>query len=93
MRGCACGRFCNERVHAFLDRPSEGDRPCPWIDAAHVKVRQAGRILAIGVNAMAGASCWAWTSVRPKPTLSETACSQTACCASARGAVCAASSG
>lgn len=52
-------RLCeeiDERVHAFLDRPIEGDWPYLWIDATYVKVRQAGRvvpaavIVAVGVN-------------------------------------------
>src|SRR3984893_15069214 len=41
-------RLCEEidqRVRAFLDRPIEGDWPYLWIDAAYVKVRQAGRIV------------------------------------------------
>jgi len=47
----------DERVHAFLDRPIEGDWPYLWIDATYVKTRQAGRIVsvavivAVGVNA------------------------------------------
>jgi transposase-like protein len=39
-------RLCediDERVHAFLDRPIEGDWPYLWIDATYVKVRQNGR--------------------------------------------------
>ena len=39
-------RLCeeiDERVQAFLDRPIEGDWLYLWIDAAYVKVRQAGR--------------------------------------------------
>jgi len=53
-------RLCeeiDERVHAFLERPIEGDWPYLWIDATYVKVRQAGRIVsvavivAVGVNA------------------------------------------
>lgn len=52
-------RLCadiDERVHAFLDRPIEGDWPYVWIDATYVKVRSAGRIvsvaaiIAVGVN-------------------------------------------
>ncbi|MDQ2106742.1 IS256 family transposase [Azospirillum isscasi] len=52
-------RLCeeiDERVHAFLNRPLEGDWPFVWLDATYVKVRQDGRIvslaaiLAIGVN-------------------------------------------
>ncbi len=53
-------RLCaeiDERVHAFLDRPLEGDWPFVWLDATYIKVRQAGRIvsvaatIAVGVNA------------------------------------------
>ena len=52
-------RLCSEideRVHAFLDRPIEGDWPYLWIDATYVKGREAGRIvskaviIAVGVN-------------------------------------------
>ena len=52
-------RLCeelDEKVHAFLDRPIEGDWPYLWIDATYVKVRQNGRIvsaaviIAVGVN-------------------------------------------
>ena len=45
-------RLCeeiSERVHAFLDRPIEGDWPYLWIDATYVKVRQAGRIVSVAV--------------------------------------------
>jgi len=41
-------RLCGEidgRVHAFLDRPIEGDWPYLWINATYVKVREAGRIV------------------------------------------------
>ncbi len=53
-------RLCediDDRVHAFLDRPIEGDWPYLWLDATYVKTRQAGRIVsvavivAVGVNA------------------------------------------
>src|SRR5512139_1268419 len=47
-------RLCEEidqRVKAFLDRPIEGDWPYLWIDATYVKVRQAGRIVSVAVNA------------------------------------------
>jgi putative transposase len=53
-------RLCAEidgRVHDFLGRPIEGDGPYLWLDATHVKVREAGRIvpvavtIAVGVNA------------------------------------------
>lgn len=43
-------RLCaeiDERVHAFLDRPLEGDWPYLWIDATYVKQRQAGRIVSV----------------------------------------------
>jgi putative transposase len=36
-------------VHAFLDRPIEGDWPYLWIDATYVKVREAGRIVSVAV--------------------------------------------
>jgi putative transposase len=45
-------RLCeeiDERVHAFLERPLEGDWPYLWIDATYVKVRQAGRIVSVAV--------------------------------------------
>jgi putative transposase len=45
-------RLCaeiDERVHAFLDRPLEGDWPYLWIDATYVKVREAGRIVSKAV--------------------------------------------
>jgi len=50
-----CGEI-DERVHAFLDRPIEGNWPYLWIDATYVKSREAGRIvskaviIAIAVN-------------------------------------------
>ena len=53
-------RLCAEtdgRVHDFLGRPIEGDRPYLWLDATYVKVREAGRVvpvavtIAVGVNA------------------------------------------
>jgi transposase-like protein len=50
-------RLCEEigdRVRAFPDRPIEGDRPCLWIDAAYVKVRQNGRIVSVAVTAAVG---------------------------------------
>jgi putative transposase len=46
-------RLCaeiDEKVKAFLHRPIEGDWPYLWIDATYVKVRQNGRIVAVGVN-------------------------------------------
>ncbi len=45
-------RLCaeiDERVHAFLDRPLEGDWPYLWIDATYVKQREAGRIVSVAV--------------------------------------------
>ena len=45
-------RLCveiDERVHAFLDRPLEGDWPYLWIDATYVKCREAGRIVSKAV--------------------------------------------
>ncbi|MBY8965063.1 IS256 family transposase [Algiphilus sp. NNCM1] len=50
-------RLCeeiDERVHAFLDRPIEGDWPYLWIDATYVKVRQAGRIISVAVIVAVG---------------------------------------
>jgi transposase-like protein len=46
-------RLCEEiddKVKAFLGRPIEGDWLYLWIDATYVKVRQAGRIVSVGVN-------------------------------------------
>jgi len=45
-------RLCEEldqKVHAFLDRPIEGDWPYLWIDVTYVKVRQNGRIVSVAV--------------------------------------------
>jgi Transposase and inactivated derivatives len=45
-------RLCaeiDERVHAFLERPIEGDWPYLWIDATYLKVREAGRIVSVAV--------------------------------------------
>jgi putative transposase len=52
-------RLCeeiDERVHAFLQRPIEGDWPYLWIDATYVKVRQAGRIVSVAVIVAVGAN-------------------------------------
>jgi putative transposase len=52
-------RLCeeiDERVHAFLDRPIEGDWPYLWIDATYVKQRQAGRIVSVAVIIAVGAN-------------------------------------
>ncbi len=45
-------RLCSEideRVHALLSRPIEGDWPYLWIDATYVKAREAGRIVSKAV--------------------------------------------
>ena len=50
-------RLCediDERVHAFLERPIEGDWPSLWIDATYVKVRQKGRIVSVAVIVAVG---------------------------------------
>ncbi len=39
----------DERVHAFLDRPIEGDWPYLWIDVTYVKAREAGRVVSVAV--------------------------------------------
>src|SRR6476620_10320890 len=39
----------DERVHAFLDLPLEGDWPYLWLDATYVKVRSSGRIVSVAV--------------------------------------------
>jgi len=43
-----CGDI-DERVHAFLDRPLEGDWPYLWLDATYLKVRRNGRIVSVAV--------------------------------------------
>ena len=58
-------RLCeelDERVHAFLERPIEGDWPYLWIGATYVKTREAGRIVSVAVI---GASCGCAHRVRP----------------------------
>ncbi len=50
-------RLCteiDEKVHAFLDRPLEGDWPYVWLDATYVKVRQGGRIVSVAVTIAVG---------------------------------------
>jgi transposase-like protein len=37
----------DERVHAFLSRPLEGEWPYLWIDATYLKVRRGGRIVSV----------------------------------------------
>lgn len=43
-----CGEI-DERVHAFLSRPIEGDWPYVWLDANYVKVRRDHQIVSIAV--------------------------------------------
>jgi putative transposase len=40
----------DRRGQALLSRPIEGDWPCLWINAAYLKVRQAGRIVSVTVD-------------------------------------------
>jgi putative transposase len=50
-------RLCqdiDDRVHAFLDRPIEGNWPYLWLDATYVKTRQAGRIVSGAVIVAVG---------------------------------------
>ena len=50
-------RLCaeiDEKVHAFLNRPLEGDWPYVWFDATYVKVRQGGRIVSVAVTVAVG---------------------------------------
>jgi transposase-like protein len=50
-------RLCaeiDERVQDFLTRPIEGDWPYLWLDATHVKVREAGRIVPVAVTIAVG---------------------------------------
>lgn len=52
-------RLCqeiDERVHAFLDRPLEGDWPFVWLDATYVKSREAGRVISRAVIVAVGAN-------------------------------------
>jgi putative transposase len=37
----------DERVHAFLGRPLEGEWPYLWLDATYLKVREGGRIVSV----------------------------------------------
>ena len=46
-------RLCAEidqKVHAFLNRPLEGDWPYVWLEATYVKVCQGGRIGSVAVT-------------------------------------------
>ena len=52
-------RLCaeiDERVQSFLHRPIEGDWPYLWIDAAYLKVREAGRIVSVAAIIAIGAN-------------------------------------
>ena len=48
-----CGEI-DERVHAFLDRPIEGDWPYVWLDATYVKVRRDHQIVSVAVIVAVG---------------------------------------
>jgi putative transposase len=37
----------DERVGGFLERPLEGEWPCLWLDATHLKVREGGRAVSV----------------------------------------------
>ena len=50
-------RLCaeiDERVRGLLGRLIEGGWPYPWLDATHVEVREAGRIVPVAVAVAAG---------------------------------------
>ena len=50
-------RLCEEiddRVHAFLDRPIEGDWPYVWLDATYVKARRDHHIVSVAVIVAVG---------------------------------------
>ena len=50
VSGSQVSRLCvgiDERAGVFPDRPLEGEWPCLWLDAAYIKVRQAGRIVSV----------------------------------------------
>lgn len=44
----------DDKLKTFLAKPIEGDRPCPWIDATYIKVRQQRRILSVAVIVAVG---------------------------------------
>ena len=48
-----CGEI-DERVHAFLNRPIEGDWPYVWLDATYVKVRRDHQIVSVAVIVAVG---------------------------------------
>ena len=55
--GVPVSRLCaeiDERVHAFLTRPIEGDWPYVWLDATYVKVRRDHQIVSIAVIVAVG---------------------------------------
>src|SRR5919107_235848 len=37
----------DERVHAFLDRPLEGEWPYLWLDATYLRQREGGRVVSV----------------------------------------------
>jgi transposase-like protein len=50
-------RLCaeiDERVHAFLERPIEGDWPYVWLDATYVKARRDHHIVSVAVIVAVG---------------------------------------
>src|ERR1700684_2069968 len=50
-------RLCEEiddRVHAFLDRPIEGDWPYVWLDATYVKIRRDHHIVSVAIIVAVG---------------------------------------
>ena len=50
-------RLCEEiddRVHAFLDRPIEGDWPYVWLDATYVKARRDHHIVSVAIIVAVG---------------------------------------
>ena len=51
-------RLCGEidgRVQAFLARPIEGDWPCVWLEAIHVKAWRDGHIVSVAAIIAVGA--------------------------------------
>jgi hypothetical protein len=56
----------DERVHAFLERPLDGEWPYLWLDATYLKVREGGRIVACGRhNRHGGEQRWPARDCRP----------------------------
>jgi putative transposase len=63
-------RLCaeiDETVHAFLNRPLEGDWPYVWFDATYVKVRQGGRIVSAAASAPPSSAPSLPRRTRPPP--------------------------